>query len=172
MKFEGRGDGTALEIYNASAGSGKTYTLVKAYLRIALAFPEEWSAILVITFTRKAAAELKDRIVAKLVELVERTDPDACDRYLQTLSDEWARVGVSVRTDQLAANAPAVLRRLLFNYDRFQVSTIDGFVQRVVRSFAHEAGLKAGLSVELDVERAGGEAVALLLEGLRDDDPD
>lgn len=171
-KFEGRKDGTVLEIYNASAGSGKTYTLVKAYLRIALAFPSEWTAVLVITFTRKAAAELKDRIVAKLVELVEYADPAACDAYVRTLAEELAEVGVAVSEKELLANAPRVLQSVLFGYDRFWVSTIDGFVQRVVRSFAHESGLKAGLNVELDAERAAEESTALLLDSLRDDDPD
>ncbi len=171
-KFDGRTDGTVLEIYNASAGSGKTYTLVKAYLRIALAFPSEWTAILVITFTRKAAAELKDRIVAKLVELVEYADPAACDAYVQTLAEELGTLGIKTSAKELLANAPRVLRGVIFGYDRFWVSTIDGFVQRVVRSFAHEAGLKAGLSVELDVQRATEEATALLLDRLHADDPD
>jgi ATP-dependent exoDNAse (exonuclease V) beta subunit len=171
-RFEGRTDGTALEIYGASAGSGKTYTLVKSYLRIALAFPTEWTAVLVITFTRKAAAELKDRIVSKLVELSECRDARACEAYAQTLADELAPAGIRVTAAELLANAPKVLRGILFGYDRFWVSTIDAFVQRVVRSFAHETGLKAGLSVELDADRAAGEAAALLLEQLREDDLD
>jgi superfamily I DNA/RNA helicase len=52
-------------IYKASAGSGKTYTLVKEYLKMALIDddPYRFRRILAITFTNKAAAEMKERVI-------------------------------------------------------------------------------------------------------------
>ena len=52
-------------IYNASAGSGKTYSLVKAYLQIVLSTPnvEQFRQLLAITFTNKAVFEMKNRII-------------------------------------------------------------------------------------------------------------
>ena len=55
-------------VYNASAGSGKTFTLVKAYLKIILKSPfyDTFKNILAITFTNKAASEMKERIIDTL----------------------------------------------------------------------------------------------------------
>ena len=50
------------KIYNASAGSGKTHTLTKAYLKIALSATGRFKKILAITFTNKAVNEMKHRI--------------------------------------------------------------------------------------------------------------
>ena len=56
------------KIYNASAGSGKTFTLVKEYLKVCLASksPQKFFGILAITFTNKAAAEMKERVLNSL----------------------------------------------------------------------------------------------------------
>ena len=56
------------KIYSASAGSGKTFTLVKEYLKICLKTksPQKFMAILAITFTNKAATEMKERIIKSL----------------------------------------------------------------------------------------------------------
>ena len=55
--------------YNSSAGSGKTFTLVKEYLKIALESdnPNQYRQILAITFTNKAAAEMKERVLGTLI---------------------------------------------------------------------------------------------------------
>ena len=62
-------NGSTFKIYNASAGSGKTYTLVKEYLKIVLTsaayLPHRH--VLAITFTNKAVDEMKGRIVAALL---------------------------------------------------------------------------------------------------------
>jgi ATP-dependent helicase/nuclease subunit A len=55
-----------LNIYKSSAGSGKTYTLVREYLRIAFERTDKYRNILAITFTNKAAAEMKSRILEAL----------------------------------------------------------------------------------------------------------
>ena len=57
---------------NASAGSGKTFNLVREYLKILLgdqADPIRFSKILAMTFTNKAAIEMKTRIIEKLDEV-------------------------------------------------------------------------------------------------------
>ena len=52
------------KIYSASAGSGKTFTLVKNYLKVCIkaGSPQKFMAILAITFTNKAAAEMKSAL--------------------------------------------------------------------------------------------------------------
>jgi ATP-dependent helicase/nuclease subunit A len=68
-----------LTIYRSSAGSGKTYTLVKEYLIIALQYPLQFSRILAITFTNKATAEMKSRIIGTLDELSSGKNPSLQD---------------------------------------------------------------------------------------------
>ena len=60
----------SFSIYDASAGSGKTYTLVREYLKIILSSPKNdaYRNILAITFTNKAVHEMKSRIVGSLSE--------------------------------------------------------------------------------------------------------
>jgi len=59
---------TSFKVYNASAGSGKTYTLVKYYLKIILSTTNifKFQEILALTFTNKAAQEMKARILSNL----------------------------------------------------------------------------------------------------------
>jgi ATP-dependent exoDNAse (exonuclease V) beta subunit len=71
-------------IYNASAGSGKTYTLVKEYLKMAMSGhgPEAFRKILAMTFTNKAATEMKERVLSTLEKLHRKYDfkADSFDR--------------------------------------------------------------------------------------------
>ena len=59
---------TSFQVYNASAGSGKTFTLVKEYLKILLISdnPYKFQQILAVTFTNKAAGEMKERVIENL----------------------------------------------------------------------------------------------------------
>ncbi|MFP4065053.1 MAG: UvrD-helicase domain-containing protein, partial [Bacteroidales bacterium] len=56
-------------VYKSSAGSGKTYTLVREYLKIVLNDPGAVRHILAITFTNAAAAEMKERIIDGLGQI-------------------------------------------------------------------------------------------------------
>src|SRR5687767_3081683 len=119
-----------LRIYKSSAGSGKTYTLVKEYLRMAFDSPTKYKHILAITFTNKAAAEMKDRILGAL-EGIAQENPDF-DALTKELCAQKQR-----SEEQLRKDAAAILRDMLHNYSDISVSTIDSFVHRIVRSFAY-----------------------------------
>ncbi len=67
---------SSLVVYTSSAGSGKTFTLVKEYLKLVLAHPEDFRHVLAITFTNKAAEEMKSRVIRSLVELREGKEND------------------------------------------------------------------------------------------------
>ena len=58
-------------VYKSSAGSGKTYTLVREYIALALQSPAYFRHILAITFTNKAANEMKQRIVQGLMQIAD-----------------------------------------------------------------------------------------------------
>lgn len=117
-----------LTIYKASAGSGKTYTLVREYLELLLQSEERdaYRRILVATFTNKATTELRERIV----------------RELRAHAEKGGALG---------AKAKQVLEQILLDYDSLRVQTIDSFFQEVVRSFTYEL-IQSGANVSADVE--------------------
>ncbi len=148
-------------IYDASAGSGKTYTLTREYL-ILLLTPgagQAFREILAITFTNKAVAELKQRILSKLNEF-SRT-PDEGSR-----SDLFRSVQEATGTDwkALQARSARVLQEILHNYAFFDVSTIDKFNHRILRTFAQDLDLPAHFEVVLDTDSLLQRAVDALIQ--------
>ena len=87
---------STFQVYNASAGSGKTFTLVKEYLKVILSTEDRFKfrQILAITFTNKAAAEMKERIMKNLQLFSEGESNDLLSKLKQerdkqkTLIDE------------------------------------------------------------------------------------
>ncbi len=145
-------------IYNASAGSGKTYTLVKEYLKMAFEHQgsESFRRILAITFTNKAAAEMKERIIAAL-EGISEENPDYV-RLLETLVKETGR-----KPEELIQRSGEILRAILHQYSDFSISTIDSFMHRVVRTFAFDLHLPVSFSIELNKENLIEQAVDQLI---------
>lgn len=134
------GQGT-LTIFSASAGSGKTYKLTAIYLAHLFKSRYNYRKILAVTFTNKATAEMKSRILDHLHKLAVGEKSD----YLPGLIKITGRDEESIRTE-----AYEILNSILHDYSRFSVSTIDSFFQKILRAFVREAGLKTGFSIELD----------------------
>lgn len=151
---------TPFRIYSASAGAGKTYALTLEYLRICLAtpYPKEFRRILAITFTNKAAAEMKHRILAALSDF-STGKPVKFDSMFQSLLQEQ---GLSV--EELKQRSGAVLLEILHDYGAFSVGTIDQFTYRLVRTFAHDLGLPGHFEIELDQAEMQERAAELLLD--------
>lgn len=152
-----------LRIYKASAGSGKTYTLVKEYLRLAFAQPDKFKHILAITFTNKAAAEMKSRILEAVEGIAQGNE-----KYV-SLAAELAEL-CNKREEILRAEAAMLLRNMLHNYADISISTIDSFVHRIVRSFAYDLHLPMNFDIEMDSGKLLNEAVELLLDNLNEAD--
>lgn len=146
----------AFEIYNASAGSGKTYTLVKEYLKIILSSKREdaYRNILAITFTNKAVEEMKTRIVSTLEEFA-KDEPDV--KVLGMLKDIAQDIGLEPY--QIQRKSQRIIKNIIHNYASFDISTIDKFTHRVIRSFALDLGLPLSFEVSLDTESLLTEAV-------------
>src|SRR5258708_38294491 len=98
-------------IYKSSAGSGKTYTLVKEYLKLVLKNPDDFRHTLAITFTNKAADEMRQRVVKKVIALSENNDKD----FKKVLLNE----GV---TGDIQQNAKIILNNILHNYSCFSIT--------------------------------------------------
>lgn len=148
-------------IYKSSAGSGKTYTLTLEYLKLALAKPGAFRQILAVTFTNKATAEMKERILKELVRLRITVDPSEKMDAVLMESLQVDEAGLKVKASQ-------TLTSILHDYGHFAVSTIDSFFQKVVRAFAREMDLNAKFEVELDqqavLDRVVDRVVMLVME--------
>ena len=158
-----------LHIYNASAGSGKTFTLAREYLRMLLRDTQygenkrlPHSRILAVTFTKKATAEMKERILYELFVL--STTPKQ--------SEHWEALHNELRLTplQMQQRAKLLLVGILHDYTRFSVSTIDGFFQQVIRTFAKELGLSATYDLSMEGEEIVQEAVDKIFKRIREDD--
>ncbi|WP_372753599.1 UvrD-helicase domain-containing protein [Labilibaculum sp.] len=150
-----------LSIYRASAGSGKTYTLTKEYLNLVFEDPLNYKSILAVTFTNKATDEMKSRII-KEIYLLSKSAPS---NYVRDLKEKY-----HLNAQEVEERAREILNRLLHDYSRFSVTTIDSFFQKVVRSFTREIGLQMGYNIELDQRRVLNEVADLLFSDV-DADP-
>lgn len=151
----------ALTIYRSSAGSGKTFTLVKEYIKLLIKKPSDFKHILAITFTNKATEEMKSRILDALKQLIQLSDLN----YAQSLATE---LGADYTVDAISRNAKEAYELIIHNYSRFEVSTIDSFFSRVLRSFARELDLPLSYEVEMNQELVLKESIQLLFRSLDD----
>ncbi|HUH47829.1 MAG TPA: UvrD-helicase domain-containing protein, partial [Arenibacter sp.] len=147
------------KIYNASAGSGKTYMLAKEYLKIVLSsdFNRNYRSILAITFTNKAINEMKQRILGSLFDFGKKEENDI-PPMLADISEE---LGLPIPI--LRNRSKQALKEILHNYAFFDVSTIDKFTHRLIRTFAKDLKLPQNFEVVLDTDLLLDEAVAKLI---------
>ena len=150
----------AFSIYDASAGSGKTYTLVKEYLKIILSSSKNdaYRNILAITFTNKAVHEMKSRVVENLSEFAKENPSEKAQQLMQDIQGE---TGLSAQNIQLKAKS--IIKNLIHNYAAFDISTIDKFTHKVIRAFAHDLNLPITFEVSLDTENLLTEAVDAII---------
>lgn len=137
-------------VYKSSAGSGKTHTLTMVYLSIVLKRPADFRHILAITFTNKAAHEIKQRIVDTLKFLASADIPSLSGYDLEKVDQLCAKTGLD--SAQLQENAQQALVLILHHYHDFAISTIDSFVHRIIRTFAFDLKLMSNFEVEMDTD--------------------
>lgn len=148
-------------VYKSSAGSGKTYTLVKEYLKISLQdnIPDNYRKILAITFTNKATSEMKDRVLSALKALSSAEILSGTNLFLK--NDLVDALGIS--EEELRKRAHSTLTHILHHYSDFSISTIDKFVCKVVRTFARDLRIPMNFEVELDAENLLRTAIDILI---------
>jgi len=152
-------------VINASAGSGKTYALVQRLLMICLRYPNQPHSIrniLALTFTNKAANEMKERILSWLGNFA--SDQFAENADLKNIQKAFEEQGLRITIDELHARSKKLLDYVLHNYSTLNIGTIDRFNSRLVRSFSYELGLAKNFNLEIDAEPFLIEAVDKMLD--------
>ncbi len=151
---------TAFTIYDASAGSGKTFTLVKEYLKILLTSPKNdaYRNILAITFTNKAVGEMKSRIVTSLSEFTKDNPSSKALELIEAIQQETTLNAIEIKI-----KAQQIIKNIIHNYASFDISTIDKFTHKVIRAFAHDLGLPITFDVSLETENLLTEAVDAII---------
>lgn len=153
-------------VYKSSAGSGKTYTLVKEYLKLVLSNPSKVRNILAITFTNAASAEMKERIIEALASITEFkkniTDPQTKDNNIKKLIEQIG-YETSLKESTIYDNSEKVLYYILHNYNDLSISTIDSFTHRVLRTFAFDLRIPVNFEIEFDTQQVIEQAADILV---------
>lgn len=147
---------STFQIYNASAGSGKTFTLVKEYLIILLTAKDVFlfQKILAITFTNKAAGEMKERVLNNLQSFAEKEE----SVILTLILDE-----TNLDRQTIQKRSKKIIDAILQNYASFSITTIDSFTHKIIKSFAFDLGLSLNFEVEMDAISLLSEAIDVLV---------
>lgn len=163
-----------LKIYKASAGSGKTFTLTREYIKMLLGVKDDSGKyklienrekaqrhILAITFTNKATEEMKQRIIKELSILA--SEPDKCNLINYLIDDLQTN-----DFDKIKRAAKNALYSILFNFSSFNISTIDSFFQQILRTFAFDIDRNGSFEIELDRRSIISQVIIQLFESLDD----
>ena len=149
-----------LNIYRASAGSGKTFTLALEYIKLLIADPRSYRRILAVTFTNKATGEMKERILGKLYGVA---------NGLQSAIDYTVKIKQQLPQysyNEIREKAGEALEYILHDYGHFRIQTIDAFFQSVLRSLAKELDLNGDMEISLDGEELLDNAVDAYIKKL------
>lgn len=144
-------------VYKSSAGSGKTFTLTREYLKLALQKPDQYKKSLAVTFTNKATQEMKDRIIRNLFLFSNGMNEGMGSQLMDLLK---------IDSITFQKSCQSLLKSILHNYSRFSVQTIDRFFQNVMRSFARELSLQGDGELLLKTDEVRNAVVDLLMEDL------
>jgi ATP-dependent exoDNAse (exonuclease V) beta subunit len=153
---------STFQVYNASAGSGKTFTLVKEYLKVLLISDNVFTfqKVLAITFTNKAAGEMKERVLSNLEDFADGKENDLLEIILKE---------IPVDKEVIQQRSKRILNAILQNYSAFSITTIDSFTHKIIKSFAYDLGLSLNFEVEMDAISLLNEAVDVLISKIGTD---
>jgi len=134
---------------NASAGSGKTYHLVKEYIKLLThkeATPSAFSHVIAMTFTNKAALEMKERIIQALDTI---GSPEYYRGNGSLLTAELSKE-LRMSEEEVEERCRKSLEGILHRYEEFHVMTIDKFNLKLIKSFGRDLDLPNDFEVIMD----------------------
>ena len=148
------------QIINASAGSGKTFSLASNVIMKLLSGDEDsYKKILALTFTNNSANEMKNRILDELSQISK--DPSKSIIYQET------KLKSLFKEQQISKKATKVLNKILHNFSFFQISTIDKFNHRLIRSFSNDMSLSSDFDLVIESDEFSENLALEFIEGLK-----
>ena len=159
----------SLIVLNASAGSGKTYNLVLTYLRLILDSTKDqnaFSEVMAMTFTNKAAFEMKDRIITYLhmISILNDLEKDKYEKIESICRELASQLKIDIPT--VINRSEKALKSILHHFEDFNVVTIDKFNLRLIRSFSKELNISGDFKIVLNEEDVLDNVVENLLDSL------
>ena len=137
-------------VYQSSAGSGKTYTLAKNYIRLSLKSKNYFKKILAVTFTNKAAEEMKIRILEMIDSISNGEEKDLILEYSKYYK---------ISPEEIISRSENLKSNILHNYSYFLITTIDTFFYSIIQSFTRDLKFKGKFNIEMDVDMVINEVV-------------
>lgn len=158
---------SSFTIFNASAGAGKTHTLVSSFLfrLLSTPYPNQIQRLLAITFTNKAAQEMKGRILERLEFFSKDLETAKNDAMFLELVERC-----DISSDELHIRAKRAYLYILHHFGQFNVSTIDKLTHQIIRTFARDLGINARFDVAIDGKAFMAEVVSLVLSKAGEDE--
>ena len=162
----------SIKILEASAGSGKTYQLSMFYVKLALQSPEKFKRIVAITFTNAAVNEMKTRILDRLYNLSIKK-PGSLEEFIAFANNSKinGKPISQLNDDEISTAAKNVLLNILHNYQDFNVSTIDSFLQKLFRGALYEIGIRYNYELIVKNDEIYEDAVDDFTMSLQKEDP-
>ena len=150
------------EIINASAGSGKTFTLSsKVIQRILSGKDDNFKKVLALTFTNNSANDMKNRILDELRQI--SIDP------LKSIIFQSSPLKESFSNTQISKKAAKMLNKILHNFSFFQVSTIDKFNHRLIRTFSNDLSISYDFDLIIEKDEFTDELIKKFIDNLKKD---
>lgn len=165
MNNKQSGQSGQLTVYKASAGSGKTFTLSAEYIaHLLCGEPTAYRHILAVTFTNKATAEMKERILSQLWEMAHAdAHAQAQDGFFRAVAQRLHYLS----GQEITRRAATALSDITHDYDRFRIETIDAFFQSLLTCLARELGLSSSFRVDINDREVTERAVDVLMKSLQ-----
>ena len=159
-------------VTKASAGTGKTFTLAAHYIALLMSGVGH-KQILAVTFTNKATAEMKERIIGYLQDIATMPESAAVQGFLNKVKEVSRLRGLpECSTEQYQQRAKSLVKLILADFDNMHITTIDSFLQTLFSGLAGALGIAAGYGIELDLDNVVSTATDQVLseESSRDED--
>jgi ATP-dependent exoDNAse (exonuclease V) beta subunit len=131
-----------ITLVQSSAGSGKTYNLAKRYLYLLLSSNNiDIKNVIAVTFTNKAAVEMKYRILSYL--------------KMATLSQNTGNffTDLNLSSEEISKRSAHILENILEHYDSFNISTLDSFKNHILKSCAINIDISPNFTIEQDYSK-------------------
>lgn len=156
---------TEYKIYSSSAGSGKTFTLTREYLRLLLEQNDKgyFRHILAITFTNDAALEMKNRVLQTLRHIAMPSDPEAAKSDI--LKSQLLSI-IGIEEVELQKRAFATFHQIIQDYADFHIRTIDSFTNQISQTFALDLNIPYNYEILFENEKLIEQAILEVFQAI------